>query len=395
MMGVLMARVGRKRRLEVEAEYWRLLQSGVGTVEACKQLGIGRKTGYRWRSENGGLPPERVSEAVHSGRYLSLLERKRIATLREHGLGIREIAARLDRSPSTVSRELRRNMLEHDQGLYDADLAHHRSRQRGERPRRPKLRLDAELRAEVQAKLDLEWSPEQISAHLRALWPDRPDRHLCHETIYRALYQGAKGVLIRTLTKKLRTGRPLRKQRRKADQRAPRFAVPATLIDERPSVVELRGRAGDWEGDLITGRRNRTAIATLVDRRTRFVRLVALPDGHGADQVHARLTEALRDVPDTARMTLTWDQGAEMACHDRLAPLFRDGVFVAHRGSPWQRGTNENTNGLLRQYLPKGSDLSIHTADDLRAIEDRLNNRPRKTLGWRTPAELFAGALTA
>ncbi|WP_432758530.1 helix-turn-helix domain-containing protein [Streptomyces virginiae] len=154
-----MARVGRKRRFEVEAEYWRLLQSGVGTVEACRQLGVGRKTGYRWRSENGGLPPERVSETVHSGRYLSLLEHKRIATLREHGLGIRKIATRLDRSPSTISRELRRNMLEHDQGLDDADLAHHRSRQRGERPRRPKLRLDAELRAEVQPHLRTQGAP--------------------------------------------------------------------------------------------------------------------------------------------------------------------------------------------------------------------------------------------
>lgn len=201
MMGVLMARVGRKRRLAVEAEYWRLLQSGVGTVEECRQLGIGRKTGYRWRSENGGLPPERVPEAVHSGRYLSLLERKRIATLREHGLGIREIAERLGRSPSTVSQELRRNTLEHDKGVYNADLAHHRSRQRAERPRRPKLRLDADLRAEVRAKLDLEWSPEQIAADLRALWPDRTERHLCHETIYRALYQGGKGAPSRTLTK--------------------------------------------------------------------------------------------------------------------------------------------------------------------------------------------------
>ncbi|MGW6263408.1 helix-turn-helix domain-containing protein, partial [Streptomyces sp. NPDC055085] len=148
MMGVLMARRGRKRRLEVEAEYWRLLQSGMGTVDACRQLGIGRKTGYRWRSENGGLPPERVSETMHSGRYLSLLERKRIATLHNRGLGIREIAERLERSPSTVSRELRRNMLEHDKGV---DLAHHRSRQRAKRPLRPKLRLDAELRNEVQA----------------------------------------------------------------------------------------------------------------------------------------------------------------------------------------------------------------------------------------------------
>lgn len=367
----------------------------MGTVEACKQLGIGRKTGYRWRAENGGLPPERLPEPFRSDRYLSLLERRRIATLRERGLGIREIAERLGRSASTISRELRRNTLAHDQGIYDADLAHHRAEERVKRPRLAKLRLDHELRAEVQAKLDLEWSPEQIAAHLRVLWPDQSERHLCHESIYRALHQGAKGGLSRTLTKKLRTGRPLRKQRRKADQRAPRFAVPPTLIDERPTVVERRERAGDWEGDLITGRKNRTAIATLVDRRTRFVRLVALPDGHGADQVHARLTEALRDVPDTARMTLTWDQGSEMACHDRLAPLFRYGVFVAHRGSPWQRGTNENTNGLLRQYLPKGSDLSVHTSDDLRAIEDRLNNRPRKTLGWQTPAELFAGALTA
>ncbi|MFE9139658.1 IS30 family transposase [Streptomyces sp. NPDC007355] len=281
-------------------------------------------------------------------------------------------------------RELRRNILGHDKGVYDADLAHHRSRQRAERPRRPKLRLDAELRADRADRR----SPARS-------WPDRPERHLCHESIYRALPQGAKGVLSRTLTKKLRTGRPLRKQRRKADQRTPRFAVPATLIDERPAVVELRERVGHREGDLITGRRNRTATATLVDRRTRFVRLAALPDGHSAEQVRIRLTADLRDVPDTARMTLTWDQGSEMACPDRLAPLFRDGVFVAHAGSPWQRGTKENTDGLLRQYLPNGSDLSAHTPDDLRKIQDRLNNRPRKTLGWQTPAALFAAALTA
>lgn len=183
MMGVLMARRGRKRRLDVEAEYWRLLQSGVGTVEACKQLGIGRKTGYRWRAENGGLPPERLPESSRSGRYLSLLERKRIATLRERGLGIREIASRMGRAPSTVSRELERNTLAHDQGIYDADLAHHRAQERIKRARPAKLRIDSELRAEVQAKLDLEWSLEQIAAHLRALWPDRPERHLCHESI--------------------------------------------------------------------------------------------------------------------------------------------------------------------------------------------------------------------
>ena len=395
MMGVLMGIRGRKRRLDLEAEYWRLLQSGVGTVEACKLVGIGRKTGYRWRAENGGLPPERVPEAEHSGRYLSLLERKRIATLRERGLTMTEIASRIGRSTSTVSRELRRNMLEHDQGVYDADMAHHRSRERAGRPRRPKLQTDSELRAEVQAKLDLEWSPEQIAAHPRALWPDQPERHLCHETIYRALYQGAKDALSRTLTKKLRTGRALRKRRRSGGARAPRFQTPATLIHDRPVVVELRERVGDWEGDLVVGRGNKSAVATLVDRRTRLLRLIPLPDGHDSAKVCAAITAAMAALPEQARMTLTWDQGTEMSRHHELAPVFREGVFFAYPASPWQRGTNENTNGLLRQYLPTGTDLSIHTPEDLRAIEERLNTRPRKTLGWRTPAYAFAAALTA
>ena len=181
--GVLIARRGRKRRLELKAEYWRLLAAGVGSVEACRQLGIGRKTGYRWRVENGGLKPDYLPETSRSGRYLSLLERRRIASLRERGLTIREIAGRLGRAPSTVSRECAQQP-PHDNGRYDADLAHHRSIERpGAQPRQ--LAADPELKAEVQAKLDLEWSPEQIAAHLRTLWPDRPERHLCHESIYR------------------------------------------------------------------------------------------------------------------------------------------------------------------------------------------------------------------
>ncbi|WP_201776266.1 IS30 family transposase [Streptacidiphilus melanogenes] len=306
-----------------------------------------------------------------------------------------EIASRIGRSTSTVSRELRRNMLEHDKGVYDANMAHHRSRERATRPRRPKLQTDAELRAEVQAKLDLEWSPEQIAAHLRIRWPDQPDRHLCHETIYRALYQGAKYTLSRTLTKKLRTGRALRKRRRSGSARAPRFQTPATPIHDRPVVVELRERVGDWEGDLVVGRGNKSAVATLVDRCTRLLRLVPLPDGHDSAKVCNAITAAMATLPGQARMTLTWDQGTEMARHHELAPLFQDGVFFAYPASPWQRGTKENTNGLLRQYLPKGTDLSVHTHEELRAIEDRLNSRPRKTLGWRTPAHAFAAALTA
>ncbi|OEJ62623.1 hypothetical protein BGM19_36235 [Streptomyces agglomeratus] len=262
---MLMARRGRKRRLELEAEYWRLLAAGVGSVEACRQLGIGRKTGYRWRAENGGLPPDYLPEASRSGRYLSLSERRRIASLRGRGLAIREIAGLLGRAPSTVSRELRRNSRPHDYGRYDADLAHHRGRERAGRPRRSKLSTDSELKAEVQSKLDVEWSPEQIAAHLKTRWPDHPERHLCHETSYRALYQGAKGGLSRTLTRKLRTSRPLRKKRRRSDQRMPRFVAPAVLIDRRPSIVELRERLGDWEGDRAT--RSCTNLSGLTDWR--------------------------------------------------------------------------------------------------------------------------------
>jgi IS30 family transposase len=194
-------RRGRKRQLDLETEYWKLLQSGVRTVAACQLLGIGRKTGYRWRAENGGLPPARLAESSRSSRFLSLLERQRIATLRGRGLAVREIARRLGRSPSTVSRELRRNLRPHDRGIYDGDLAHARARGRARRPRRPLLAREPELRRIVQQKLEREWSPAPIAAHLRETYPDRPAWHLCHETIYQGLYHGGKGGLSRTLTR--------------------------------------------------------------------------------------------------------------------------------------------------------------------------------------------------
>ena len=386
-----MARRGRKRRLEIESEYWRLVQSGVGPVEACRQVGIGRKTGYRWRAENGGLPPPRLAEPARSGRYLSLLERQRIATLRREGLSVRAVAELLGRAPSTVSRELRRNTLRHDHG-YDGDLAHARARERARRPRQARLLADPMLRAQVQGKLALEWSPEQIAAYLRRTWPNRRSWHVCHETIYHALYRGRAG-LSRALTRRLRTGRPLRKRRRRPLQRTPRFVAPAKLIDQRPAVVEARARVGDWEGHLIVGRQSRSAVATLVERASRLTKLVHLPRNHTAETVRDALKAALGELPQQVRLTLTWDQGSEMAYHDQLAALLAGGVFFAYPASPWQRGSNENTNGLLRQYLPKGSDLSIHTADELQAIEERLNCRPRKVLNWRTPAEVFNLAL--
>jgi IS30 family transposase len=208
-----------------------------------------------------------------------------------------------------------------------------------------------------------------------------------------ALYHGGRGGLSRQLTRRLRTSRPLRKRRRRADQRRSRFIAPAVLIDHRPAAVLERSRCGDWEGDLILGAASRSAIGTLVDRASRYLLLVHLPVTRSAEAVCDALIDVLRQLPSPLRLTLTWDQGSEMACHGQIAPLLRDGVFFAHPGSPWQRDTNENTNGLLRQYFPKRTDLSVHTAADLRAIQDRLNHRPRKILSWRTPHNVLHAAL--
>ncbi|MGK8558811.1 IS30 family transposase [Nocardia gipuzkoensis] len=382
-------RRGAKRRLALEAKYWELILAGVGPVEAARRIGIGRKTGYRWRHENGGLPPARISDEVRSERYLSLLERQRIATLRERGVSLREIGRRLGRAASTISRELRRNTFGHDRGRYDANLAHARAAQRAGRRQRGRLMSDPELRAVVQAKLECEWSPEQISVWLRREHPGRRSWHVSHETIYQALYNAEKSGLSRTLTKRLRTGRSLRRRRRRADRRSVRFITASNLIEARSAVVDQRDRIGDWEGDLIIGARGGSAIATLVDRRSRLVRLVHLPGGRNAEAFAAAARDLLATVPDQARWTLTWDQGAEMARHDLLAGLFAEGIYFARPGSPWMRATNENTNGLLRQYFPKASDLSVHGPEDLRAVERRINTRPRKVLGWRTAAEVF------
>ncbi len=218
---------------------------------------------------------------------------------------------------------------------------------------------------------------------------------MCHETIYQALYHGGRGGLSRQLTHQLRTGRPLRKRRRRADRRSTRFTAPAELIDRRPAAALERNRCGDREGDLIVGAGGRSAIGTLVDRASRYLLLVHLPVDRTAEAVRDALTAVLGDLSESVRLTLTWDQGSEMACHEQIAPLLREGVFFAYPSSPWQRGTNENTNGLLRQYFPKRTDLSVHTPADLQAVQNRLNNRPRKTLGWRTPADVLQDALAS
>jgi IS30 family transposase len=390
-----LGRRGRKRRLGIEDEYWQLIRAGVGTVEACRRVGVGRKTGYRWRAERGGLPPLRRGERERSERYLTLLERQRIATLGRQGMSMREIARRLGRSPSTISRELRRNSAAHDVGGYDGDLAHSRARERLERARGGRFATEPGLREAVQAKMNLEWSPEQIAAWLRTEFPDRPRWHVVHETIYQALYDGAKSGLSRQLTKKLRTGRPLRKRRRRAHERTPRFIAPAVLIDHRPCAADERSRVGDWEGDLITGRGGLSAIGTLVCRRSRYIKLIHLPGRRTAEDLIVGIRKTFDELPESVRLTLTWDQGSEMAGHDQIAALFTEGVFFAHAGKPWQRPTNENTNGLLRQYFPKGSDLRSYTIQDLRHVEQRLNTRPRKTLDWATPRQILTAAIAS
>ncbi|WP_244972631.1 IS30 family transposase [Paramicrobacterium fandaimingii] len=384
-----MARRGCKRRLRLEDEFWELIRGGIAPVAAATRVGVGRKTGYRWRTENGGLPPRRLDQEAHSGRYLSLLKRQRIAVLKAQGVSVREVASRLGRAPSTVSRELRRNVSRHDRGGYDAAVAHARAGQRSRRPESGRLMKDPALATVVQEKLNLEWSPEQIAAHLRAAFPDTPSWHICHETMYQGLYHPGRSGLSRVLTRKLRTGRPMRKRRRRAHARTPRFIAPALLIGQRPPAVEDRVRLGDWEGDLSTGRLNKSAIGTLVCRTSRFVQLIHLPDRHDAEALTRAMQTQLIRLPREKRLTLTWDQGSEMASHDRLAHLFSDGVYFAEAASPWQRGSNENTNGLLRQYFPKGSDLGVHSPTELQRVADRLNSRPRKTLNWSTPAELF------
>lgn len=388
-----MGRRGRKRWLSVEDEYWKLILAGVGPIEAARRIGIARTTGFRWRAERGGVAPLRILEADRHTRYLSHLERERLAVFRREGMSMREISRQLGRSPSTISRELRRNMRRHDRGKYDAVLAHARSREKAKRARGGLIGKDLVLRDLVQEKLTLDWSPEQISFWLRETHPQKKSWHVCHETIYQAVYWPRNSGLTRKLTTHLRTGRPLRKRRRRPEVRTPRFIAPATLIDHRPTVVEERSRLGDWEGDLIIGSKSRSAIGTLVDRKSGYVLLLHLPETHTALDVNSALTTVMSQLPPHLRRTLTWDQGSEMASHDKIASLFDDGVFFAHPGKPWQRGSNENMNGLLRQYFRKHSDLSVHTADALQLISAKLNDRPRKRHKWQSPAQLFPAEL--
>lgn len=376
----------------VERAFWRLVRTGLSPAQASVALGVSRDVGEKWCRDGGGMPS--VSLAEPSGRYLSPEEREEIAIGIAAGEINAEIARRIGRSPSTISRELARNGASY-RCRYRASTAQRRAEERARRPKLAKLVACPQLREYVQAKLECEqhWSPEQIARRLPLDFPHDERMRVCHETIYQSIYVQGRGALRRELARSLRTGRAIRRPRRRGDER--RGRIPDMVnISERPAEVGDRAVPGHWEGDLIIGKDNRSAIGTLVERTTRWTQLLHLTD-QSATTVRDAIEAAVADLPPMLRRSLTWDQGRELAEHVQLRLATEMDVYFCDPHSPWQRGTNENTNGLLRQYFPKGTDLSVHDANRLAEVAAALNGRPRKTLNWRTPAEAFAELISA
>lgn len=393
---------GPRKLTREREEYSRLMQQGYSNKEACRVVGIDERTGQKWRNgrkptgkqRKALLPLGAVAEPSGPSRYLREADRIHIADRLRENATVRAIAAELGRSPSTISREIRRNRHPVN-GQYRPYAAQARADARRPRPKTGKIRRSPELRDFIQARLDIRWSPEQICQALRAQFPRRPEMHVVHETVYQALYVQGRGELRRELARALRSGRARRKPRRQAQQRQPRFATPMVMISERPAEAEDRAVPGHWEGDLIIGKDSKSAIGTLVERATRYVMLLHLPADHGAESVRDALVGTVQTLPAHLRRSLTWDQGSEMAAHGSFTVATDVPVYFCDPASPWQRGSNENTNGLLRQYFPKGTDLAVHTREHLDAVAAELNGRPRKTLGWETPAERLHKLLAA
>jgi IS30 family transposase len=428
-------------RREVQRAIWLKVAEGSTSEQAAVVCGASGTVGSKLFRDGGGMPP--MDLAAPSGRYLSFAEREEIALARARGSGVREIARALGRAPSTVSRELRRNAATRSRkAQYRASVAQWKAEMAARRPKTAKLvenpllhsyvqeRLAGQVRREDGSAVDgpaaapwsgrgkprrqdrrwaRSWSPEQISRRLRLEFPDDESMRVSHEAIYQALYVQGRGALKRELVACLRTGRALRVPRARTTQRPTGFVSSDVMISERPASVEDRAVPGHWEGDLIIGL-DKSAIGTLVERTTRFTVLLHLPRGagwtsgygslpgakrgpalagHGAEAVRDAITETIGTLPTQLRRSLTWDRGAELARHGEIKIATGLEVYFCDPHSPWQRGTNENTNGLLRQYFPKGTDLSRWTSQDLAAVAATLNQRPRKTLDWQTPAEAF------
>ena len=332
------------------------------------------------------LPNDRVDQVI-SSRYLSRCDREVICDLHKQGLSMRAIARRIGKNVSTVSRELKRGATEVG-GAYVPSLAHRKSVVKRMRPKRRKAQINPQLMTTILEWTELAFSPQQIAGRLKVEFPDDPSMHVCHETIYQLLYALAKDGVVVNLGSKLRRGRSARRSRY-GRRKQRRFVDEMPNIADRPDDVEDRCVPGHWEGDLILGKGNRSAIATLVERSTRHVLLVPLPHRHDSAAVLAALIEAFAQVPAHLKKSLTWDQGGEMALHKPFSVLTGCPVFFCDAGSPWQRGSNENTNGLLRQFFQKGSDLSLVPVEEVKRVQDLMNNRPRKVLDFATPKECF------
>jgi IS30 family transposase len=340
---------------------------------------------------------DRLAVRQISNRYLSEEERVDIADLRRSGLSVRAIARRLGRAPSTISRELRRNAVAGR--VYRPFDAHRRATVRRARRHRRRIDINGELSGVVAELLLQRWSPQQISRHLRLRFADDPSMWLCHESIYQAVYQPNSRFLRPSRLaphrrSPLRTGRDHRRAHQRRQRRRPRFQQPMLTIHDRPFPVDDRSEAGHWEGDLIIGNNHCSAIGTLVERQTRVVRLVHLPRSD-ADSLHTALVARMQDLPAGLMRSITWDQGTEMARHLTTTDKLGAPVYFCDSRSPWQRGSNENTNGLLRDYFPKGVSLTNHSSTHLLAVEHELNHRPRRVLQDRCPADLFTALLAS
>ena len=383
-------RFSNKLVAELVQPFWAALQAGDFLTEAAAVAQTHRHRGLAWLREAGGVRPRRGRDL--QGRYLSFAEREEIALGLARGESMRRLAVRLGRNVSTISREVARNRDPH--GRYRASTAHAQAYQRASRPKPAKLKLNVALRQRVEQDLGKKYSPEQIAGRLRADFPDRPEMWVSTETIYQSLYVQSRGALRRELTAQLRTGRALRSPSRKPGQRKNR--IPDMVnISRRPAEVADRAVPGHWEGDLIIGKRNLSAIGTLVERTTGYTMLLHLPDGYRPEQVRDALAAKIQTLPGQLRRSLTWDQGPEMRDWKDVAVAADIDIYFCDPHAPWQRGTNENTNGLLRQYFPKGSDLSEHGEATLDLVAAELNDRPRKRLGFRKPVEEIADLLLA
>ena len=378
--------------------FWLLRSSGMPLTAIAVALGLNHNTPANWVRARGGVKPEKATPRRRGS--LSLDDRFTIAVGRAAKLTNVQIADQIGCSPSTVGRELKRNSelksASHKTPTYHPGRADTRAAVRARRPKPSKLcrEVHPELHDHVQQELRSDWSPEQISKRLMLAFPDRLEMRVSPETIYQSLYVESRGGLKRELTKHLRTGRSVRQPQRRSNARRPR--VPDALgIANRPAEVTERVVPGHWEGDLITGALNQSAIGTLVERVSGFVRLLHLPSDHSAEQVRDAMIPAILGLPQALRRSVTWDQGVELAKHAEIMIATDIEIWFCDPHSPWQRASNENTNGLLRQYFPKSTDLSTHSAARLAEVEDLLNDRPRKRLGWLTPREALNNLLVA